>query len=290
MNLSKRQFLKMGMGGAAGLMLSRFLQPAALLAGKPVVPANYLESNVHNYWMKMTYNRGQESRETRRIIGAVLRNLGSIQGTGVGSEFSAVFDRAVLRAYQSGARPGSCLKLVQLLYNNYIFREMGEAGGHALFGTLLAMLRGLDGTAFGNTVHQSYLTYRGAVLTHKDVCRSSNDALLILRWRKARTIALQDWQQKLWTQIQFYSQQRGLLSPNFHVGIAMLAGFHLRVAPPGPTLTIVKQGDRVVVSWNGVGRLQQAPTVSGPWSDTGQSSPASFPIRSGPQFFRTIQE
>jgi hypothetical protein len=286
MNLSKRQFLKLGMGGAAGLMLSQMLRPASLLASPAIVPAQYFDSSVHNYWMKMTYNRGQESRETRRIVGSVLRNMGATQGQGVGDRFAAVFDQAVISAYRNNVRPHSCLGLVQYLYNNYIFRTMGEAGGHVLFATLLAMLRGQDGTMFGDTVHHSYLTYRGAVLSHKDVSRTNNTQAILL-WRKARTLALQDWQQKLATQVQFYSQRRGQLSPNFRVNIGMLAGFRPQIAH-GPTLTIVKEGNHVVVSWGGPSRLQMAPTVKGPWSETNQSSPASFPITSQPHFFRTI--
>jgi hypothetical protein len=50
-----------------------------------------------------------------------------------------------------------------------------------------------------------------------------------------------------------------------------------------------KLNNQIIITWKGLNRLQEAPTVLGPWTDTHQSSPASFDARLGNEFFRTVR-
>src|SRR5262245_6979850 len=128
MKLSKRQFMKLGIGGMAGVILAPMLKPGSLLASPVVLPHDYLDSVLPGQWMKLSYNQGRESRQTRRCLGAALRNIGAIKGRGLGEAFTRVFDLAVQRAFarrqQGLTKPGNLLGLVQGLYEETIFPSM----------------------------------------------------------------------------------------------------------------------------------------------------------------------
>src|SRR4030095_12731359 len=123
-------------------------------------------------WMKLTYNNGQESRQTRRRLGLALRNLGAVKGFGLGYSFVSCFDQAVEDAYRrfrvTGRKPGSLFEMIQVLYDDYLFPKTGVLGGQILFGMLFSLLRGRDGTPLGEHAHQSYLAYRAAALQYKN--------------------------------------------------------------------------------------------------------------------------
>src|SRR5437867_3541773 len=190
--MSKRKFLKLGMGGAAAVVLGPLLRPACLLARSFTLPESYLESSTHRHWMKLTYNKGQESREIRRCLGVALRNLGAIRGQGLGYSFVSFFDRALeaafLRSKATGKKPGSLFELIQMLYDDSIFPQIGPVGGEILFGILFSLLRGRDGTERGEKVYQSYLAYRAAALAHKNAYKTTRDPILILEARKRRAL------------------------------------------------------------------------------------------------------
>lgn len=62
----------------------------------------------------------------------------------------------------------------------------------------------------------------------------------------------------------------------------------VQLAQPAPRITgIERQGDVVVITWAGDGRLQSAPTVNGPWSDVAKAtSPYRAPLTGTAAFFR----
>jgi hypothetical protein len=70
--------------------------------------------------------------------------------------------------------------------------------------------------------------------------------------------------------------------------------FDLLTCPPPPTLTIVRTGNNVVISWDGDGfRLQTTPTLNPPgppfaWTDLVGDSPVTIPIGPGNIFIRAI--
>ena len=56
---------------------------------------------------------------------------------------------------------------------------------------------------------------------------------------------------------------------------------------PAPTLAIERSGDDVIINWEGAYTLQTASDISGPWSDSDQTSPAIFtPADDLAAFFR----
>src|ERR1041384_7125894 len=166
--ISKRKFLKLGVGGTAAMFLAPLLKPTSLFARSCELPQSYLNSSTHSHWMKLTYSNGRESRETRRRLGVALRNLGAVRGLGLGHRFPSFFAPALEEEFRrwrtTGHKPASMFELVQAMYDNYIFPQIGEPGGQILFGTLLSLLRGRDGTYLGEHAYQAYLAYRAAAL------------------------------------------------------------------------------------------------------------------------------
>ena len=68
---------------------------------------------------------------------------------------------------------------------------------------------------------------------------------------------------------------------NFKVGAPAV------VTPTPSRLTIVRDQNNVTVSWTGTGALEQAPSLSGPWTAVpGATSPQSIPITAQRQFYR----
>ena len=56
---------------------------------------------------------------------------------------------------------------------------------------------------------------------------------------------------------------------------------------PAPTLAIERSGDDVIINWEGAYTLQTASDISGPWSDSDQTSPATFtPADDSATFFK----
>lgn len=300
MKVSKRQFLKIGLEGSAAIFLGSLLRPASLLASPVVVPAEYLNTLTHGYWMKLSYNQGQESRQTRRCLGAALRNIGVIQGTGNGARFAPWFDQALSlafrRALATGRRPASVFGLVQMLYDDFIYPRVGVAGGRVMFGTLLGILRGRDGTPQGAGAYESYLAYRQAVLAHKDAYKTAASPQEILDARKKRQTSLALWQRDLRSLVEAYAYQRKALNPTFRIRQEMLEGFDIYVDPTPstqpiqPRLTFTRAGGRMIISWQGGGTLQQAPSLSGPWRDVAKSSPVTVDVTQPAAFFRAVKQ
>lgn len=296
MKMSKRQFMKLGMGSMAGVILAPLLKPDSLLASPVVLPPDYLDSPVHAQWMKLSYNNGRESRQTRRCLGAALRNIGAIKGKGRGDAFANVFDLAVQRAFlrrrQGLTKPGSLMTLIQGLYNDTILREMGTPGGQVLFGTLLAVLRGRDGTAQGEQAHRSYLAYRDAALAHKDAYRKVQDPKELELIRRNRLMLRAQWQLQLSALTSAYAMRQRMLNQDFVVATNMMEGFDVYIAPilvSGPNLTIAHVPRGIEVRWDGPAQLLQGPTPLGPWSPVNQPSPALFDGKARQQYFRTVQ-
>ena len=295
MMMSKRRFLKVGLGSTAAAFFAPLLQPS-LSARSFNLPQTYLESSIHNYWMKLSYNHGGESRQTRRRLGVALRNLGAIHGFGLGYSFVSSFDQAVEAAFRrslvTGQKPGSLFALVQMLYDDFLFPQTGVRGGQILFGMLFSILRGRDGTALGEQVYQSYLAYREAALAHKNAYRTNPDPKAILAARLKRKALLMEWQQNLSDLVNLYARRELRLNPNFRMDTKMLEGFEtafVPIASAPPHLCIYRYGTHQVVSWKGGARLQQAHSLHGPWIDTHKSSPATFDGRPAHLFFRTVQ-
>jgi len=296
MNMSKRSFLKLGMGGTAALFLAPMLRPRSLFAAPVVLAPDYLESRTHSYWMKLSHNNGLESRATRRTVGAVLRNLGIVQGAGRGQAFAGVFDQAVDRAFQrhllTGEKPGTLLGLVQWLYDEFILPEHGPEAGSILYAVLLSLLRGRDGSAAGSGVHGMYLNYRAAAVRHKDAYRMTEDPKELLEARRTRQTQRLEWQQALLARAQVYALRKEQLNRQYPLDAELLAGWDIQqvvMRVVAPRLHITHVGDQVRVAWEGPAQLQKAPTVRGPWTDVAQDSPAVFDIQLSKQFFRTVQ-
>ena len=294
--MTKRKFLKLGMSGGAAMFLGSLLRPLPAWGSTVQVPSSYLDSAVHGHWMKLCYSHRQESRQTRRLLGATLRNLGGVRGIGRGHSFVPCFDRAVEAVWQrsraTGRTPGSIFALIQALYDESLYAQTGVAGGQILFGLLFSLLRGRDGTEQGTLAHQAYLNYRSAVVAHKEAYRMVNDPQAIAELRKRRSLLLQEWQAQWGTLVGRYATRQARLNPAFQVEPAMLDGLDLPAAvkvPLSPRLTMARTAGRLVVTWAGNGRLQQAPSPLGPWTDTAQASPAVIEARESQQFFRTIQ-
>ena len=295
MLLSKRQFIKLGMGGTAAIYLAPVLKPRSLFANSVVLPANYLDTSAHQQWMKLSYNQGQESRRTRRNLGALLRNLGATRGKGRGYAFALSFDQAIGVVYQrwmAGSRkPGSLLELIQALYDEFIFPQKGSVEGLILFRNLFAVLRGRDGTDQGEAARRSYLAYREALLNYKNAYRIGRTGEAIEAARRTKTKLLRDWQAELEALAEAYALQRRRLNGQFPIEGQMLEGYSLSfqaVRLSAPQLRISHSGDQIRVTWDGEGKLQRAPTVNGPWTDVPQNSPAMFDLRENQSFFRTV--
>lgn len=278
------------------MILAPLLRPGSLLASPVVLPPDYLDSRLHAQWMKLSYNQGRESRQTRRCLGAALRNIGAIKGRGRGEIFTRVFDFAVqqafLRRQQGATQPGNLLGLVQRLYDDSIYMEMGPAGGRVLFGTLLAVLRGRDGTSQGEVAHQSYLAYRAAALEHKDAYRKVQDPKELDGIRRKRLALRSQWQLQLGAMVAAYAQRQRVLNRDYVIGPEMLEGFDVYIAPvlvSGPRLAIARVSRGIEVRWDGPAQLQQAPTPLGPWTNVAQRSPATFDGRENQQYFRTVE-
>ena len=297
--ISKRKFLKLGIGGTAGIFLAPFLKPTSLFGRSCELPQTYLQSSIHGHWMKLSYNNGGESRETRRRLELALRNLGAVRGMGLGFSFTSFFDQAVEAEFghwrKTAQKPGSVFQLLQAMYDNYIFPQIGVPGGQILFGTLFALLRGQDGTALGAQAHQAYVDYRAAALAHKNAYKTTQDPIVIEQIRKQRHALLLNWQKSLKDLGGLYATRQMSLNPNFKVQIEMLEGFEeemvpVALMPPHLNIYLWPPNHRsVLVSWKGGAKLQQGPSLNGPWTDTHKSSPATFDGMPPRLFFRTVQ-
>jgi len=53
-----------------------------------------------------------------------------------------------------------------------------------------------------------------------------------------------------------------------------------------PVLSITKSGANVTVSWTGTGVLQRSGSITGPWTDVGDTNPVTLSTSAGIQFFR----
>jgi hypothetical protein len=293
--ISKREFLRVGVGGTTAVVLASLFRAESLFAGPAVLPRDYLQSSVHHYWMKLSYNQGRESRRTRQRLGVVLRHLGTLSGQGQGFNFALHFDRAVEAAYRrfkaTGIKPGSLFELVQSLYDDPLYQETGETGGRILFGTLLALLRGRDGTELGQEAYQEYLSYRKAALVHKNAYKHTADPQERAALRQARKAALDRWALQLASLANLYARRELALPAGFLLRGELFDGLNHRLKPAqmeSPQLRIVRAFDQAVVSWRGDARLQGAPTLSGPWTDLRKASPASVSQNQPAQFFRTV--
>ncbi len=295
--ISKRNFLKLGIGSTTAAFLFPLLKPASLLARSFELPQTYLQSSIHGHWMKLTYNNGRESREARRRLGLALRNLGAIRGLGLGFSFASFFDQALEAEFSrwraTGEKPISMFELIQNMYDNYIFPQIGERGGQILFGMLLSLLRGRDGTYRGEQVHEAYLAYRATALDHKNAYRNTKDPILIEQLRQRRHALLLNWQAGLNDLVSTYSKRENRLTVGFQIRAEMLQGFEQEMVPVAlmpPHLNIYRYAGHVLVSWKGGAKLQQGSSLLGPWTDTRKSSPATFDGAPPHLFFRTIQQ
>jgi hypothetical protein len=293
MRLSKRQFLKLSLGGTAVLFLAPALPPG-LLAARPVpLPSGYLEGVTHQLWMKLSFNRGAESRQTRRFLGAALRNIGIVRGQGRGSQAAPHFDRAIEEVFhdwiRTSRKPASLFGLIQSIYDELGRMDRQSETGDTLFLTLFYLLRGRDGTPEGEAAHQAYRDYRDLLLAFKDAYRKEPADVGEAEELKHR--ALSNWREHLWSLAGAYVAGQRRLREDFLITADMLEGFGLSVTPLrilAPRLQLRHSGDRVTVSWQGEARLQQAPTVAGPWSDVDQTSPVEMETSANARFFRTV--
>ncbi len=284
--LSKREFLKLVLGGTAAGMAAPFLTMGTASASPLIVPGGYLESRVHAYWMKLSYQRGGASRQVRRRIGAGLRNIGAIKGAGTGLQFSELFDEAIKAVFvrwdKTRRKPASLYALIQMLYDEHIAPRGGPEAGRALFGTLLAMVRGRNGSSQGELAHEAYLRYRQAALAYKEVARKKEDQDAVLEARRVRSRLLQEWQEWLLGLVEGHATGKLRLNPEFIVTAEMTRGFHVYTPPftwTESALIITARRRQVMVEWRGDGVLQRASSPAGPWKDTGRPSPAFFDAR-----------
>jgi hypothetical protein len=295
MQVSKREFLNLGLRGMALSVLAPLLKPASLFASSVVVPPTYLSSAIHSYWMRLSYNQKRESRTVRRTVGAALRNIGATKGSHSGFDFTLSFDRAVVAAFVRWAgtrqKPNSLFGLVDVLYRDFIYPELGSVGGRALFGVLLGMLRGWDGTSRGDGVQQLYLIYRDVALRYKEEARPGGDPVLTEQLRQERKTALGNWRTAFLALVDDYAAKRMQLNPEAVITNDKIAGFRAYVNPDlqGPArLRLERRRDQVIVRWKGTGALQQTDTLAGPWVNARKASPAGFPVNQPGKFFRTI--
>jgi hypothetical protein len=295
MLVSKRQFLRMSLGGSAAVFLAPFLRCPSLLGSPVILSPNFLQSSVYSHWMMLSHGDGSESRQTRRNLGVALRHLGAIRGKGRGYEFTLIFDEAVETLFRRWVvlrrKPGSLFGLIQMIYDDFIFPTKGAEAGRILFSTLFSILRGRDGSVAGEAAYRNYLAFRSASLAYKNAYRTG-DITAIAETRKNRSAQLTMWRSSLGTLSEGYALRRTSLKINVPVQTPMLKGFELYRAPvqiSAPELVITPLGDQVVVSWKGDARLQQASNLNGPWSEARKSTPAGFNPLGTELFFRTIK-
>jgi len=297
MNISKRSFLKLSMGGTAALFLAPIVRPPSLWATPVILPPNYLDSGVHARWMKLSYNNRLESRETRRVMGAVLRNLGAARGQGRGEAFAPMFDNAVMKAFkqhlETGHKPHTLLGLVQWLYDDFIRPEHGTDAGVILYTNLLSMLRGLAGSESGIVLNKQYQLYRESALAHKNAYRFTKDPNQLLQARMRRAEERRVWTEALRAQAHAFAIGKATLSDTQVLDRNVLAGWKTETAAVrlvAPRLRIRKVADQILVSWDGRARLEQAPTARGPWTPLLHASPASFDASEPRKFFRAVDK
>jgi len=291
--LSKRQFFQVSASGTAAIFLAPWLKLSAR-AGSFIYPLNYLESSVHEAWMKLTYSAGNESRAIRRLIGTALRNIGTARGQGRGAQFAAVFDEAVQGLARSRRdlvrRPANLFEIIQCLYDEYILPVKGAEYGRILFGNLFFLLRGRDGTAQAEEAHGLYSNYRRAALDVKQVGGKGSSQEAILQAKALKAQHLQSWQETLASMKDAYASRKLSLNPQFQIQPAMVQGFTVRIAAlqiAASQVNIQRDGNQVVVSWEGDATLLKAPTVNGPWNIVQSGSPAVFDASEPEAFFRT---
>ena len=71
-------------------------------------------------------------------------------------------------------------------------------------------------------------------------------------------------------------------------GSGGVSGMIIQPAVDTPALSIVNNGDgTVTVTFEG--RLEAAPTVNGPWQDTGATSPLTTPADAAMQYARAVE-
>jgi hypothetical protein len=283
-------------GGTAAVILTSLFRPESVFAGPAILPRSYLQSSVHHRWMKLSYNHGRESRRTRQRLGAALRHLGAVRGQGRGFDFALYFDQAVEAAHRrfqaTGQKPGTLFELVQRLYDDFLYPRTGEAGGRILFGTLLALVRGRDGTGLGAQAYGDYLNYRQAALAHKNAYRTIADPREREALRLARQAALDLWQRRLAALTELYARRQLVLPASFLLRVELLDGLDRSLRPASvdsPRLRISRAAGQMVVSWKGDATLEEAPALSGPWTDGRKASPAAVGRTMPGKFFRTVR-
>jgi hypothetical protein len=295
MRVSKRQFLGMGLGGTAAVVLAPILRCSYLFGGPVILSPNLLESSVYSQWMKLSYGNKLETRQTRRNLGVALRHIGAIRGKGRGYDFTLTFDQAVEAMFQRWSltqrKPASLFGLIQMLYDDYIFPMKGAEAGRILFCLLFSVLRGQEGTARGEAAHRSYLAYRSAALAYKNAGRSGNRGT-IEETRKNRAAQLALWRSALLALADDYALRKLTLKADVPVRAQTLKGFEFYSAPvriSAPALSISRRSGQVVISWKGDALLQYGPSPKGPWSRVLKSTPAGFDGKMHEGFFRTIK-
>lgn len=284
MRVSKRQFLKTGVGGTALLFMQPFWEPKLLSANPVEVPTRYFRGPLHARWMKLSYNDGRESRQLRKTIGASLR------GYGDEAAFHQAFEEALNRVFQNWvegtSKPKSVFGLIQAIYE--AMPDDPEAG-RRLFGVLFYLTRGRDGTEAGEVAHAHYRDYRQAVLNYKSLARTSEDPDQVVTARQLKDQWLATWQNDLNLLVEAYASRQRRLDPEVVLELQMLDGFAIEeVSPAGPALAIRRMQDRVEIRWEGEAVLQRAAALRGPWSDTQQISPATILTDDRLGFFRTV--
>jgi hypothetical protein len=295
MQVTKREFLSLGLRGMALSVLAPLFKPGMVFAGGLQVPPAYFNSAVHSYWMRLSYKKKGESRRVRQTVGAALRNIGAVKGGHGGLDFTVSFDRAVVAAFARWAHtrqtPGSLFGLVDMLYTDFIYPEAGPVGGKALFSILLGMLRGWDGTARGEGVHNLYLVYRDVALRYKDAARPGRDPALAAQLRVERQTALANWRTAFFALVDDYAARRLRLNSGTVIPNGKIQGYRAYSRPDLPVagrLQLERRKGQVIARWKGTGVLQQADHVTGPWVNARKVSPAEISLTQPSKFFRTI--
>jgi hypothetical protein len=295
MQISKREFLGLGLRGMALSVFAPLFNPASVFAGGVVVPTAYFNSAVHSYWMRLSYKQKGESRRVRQTVGAALRNIGAVKGSHGGLDFTLSFDKAVVAAFARWAgtrqKPSSLFGLIDMLYTDFIYPEAGPAGGKAMFAILLGMLRGWDGTARGDGVHNLYLVYRNVALRYKDAARPGRDPALAEQLRLERQTALGNWRTAFFSLVDDYAARRLQLNPGTVITNVKITGFRAYSKPDlsaTARLQLERRKGQVILRWKGTGVLQQADRVTGPWVNARKASPAEISMTQPSRFFRTI--
>ncbi len=276
-------------------VLAPLFKPTTVFAGGLQVPPAYFNSAVHSYWMRLSYIPKGESRKVRQTVGAALRNIGAIKGSHGGLDFTVSFDRAVVAAFARWAgtrqKPNSLFGLIDMLYTDFIYPEVGPVGGKALFGILLGMLRGWDGTARGDAVHNLFLAYRDVALRYKDAAWPGRDPVLAAQLRLERQTALTSWRTAFLSLVDDYAARRLQLNPGTVITNGKIKGFRAYSKPDLPAtarLQLERRKGQMIIRWKGTGVLQQADHITGPWVNARKVSPAEISLTQPSKFFRTI--